>query len=186
LDTTVRKLHPPSKPGIVVADTVGFLRDLPNHLLASFGSTLREALDAQLLVLVLDGSDEEWPAHLRTTLEVLQQVEAAELPRLVLVNKLDRMSEEDRQLLLQELPEALLVSARSAPDVTRVHEAIVAFFDAGLAQAELRVPFRQASLRAEILAEARNLSEPSDDEGGLLTIRAEPATLARWRAQLGA
>lgn len=186
LDTTLRKLHPPTKPGIVVADTVGFLRDLPNHLLASFGSTLREALDAQLLLLVLDGSDEEWPAHLNTTLSVLEQVGAGDVPRLVLVNKLDRMDEAVREQLAQELPDALMVSSRNSADVARVHQAIVAFFDVGLAEAKLCVPFRLASLRAEILAEARVLEESFDEEGALLTVRAEPSALARWQARLEA
>lgn len=184
LDTTVRKLHPATKPGIVVADTVGFLRDLPNHLLASFGSTLREALDAHLLVLVLDGSDEEWPAHLATTLDVLGQVGAAELPRLVLVNKLDKMDDAAREKLSQELPDAMFVSARSEADVARVHQAIVKFFDERLAEAELLVPFRLAQLRAEILAEARVISESFDEEGALIRVRAEPAALARWQVRL--
>ncbi len=185
LDTTLRKLHPPAKPGVVVADTVGFLRDLPNHLLASFGSTLREALDAQLLLLVVDGSDEEWPAHLQTTLSVLEQVGAGEVPRLVVANKLDRMDEAARERIVSELPDALLVSSRNPADVEHVHRAIVSFFEARLSEAKLCVPFHLAALRAEILSEARVLEETFDEQGAFLTVRAEPAALARWQARLG-
>lgn len=184
LDTTVRRLHPPTKPGVVIADTVGFLRDLPNHLLASFRSTLREALDAQLLVLVIDGSDPEWPAHLNTTHSVLEQVGAQDIPVFYLVNKLDQMDELACRRLQQELPSALLVSSRDPSDVARIHRAIGEFFANRLSEAELRVPFHHAALRAEILAEARVLSETFDETGGLIHLRADEAALARWRARL--
>lgn len=90
LDTTVRQLHPATHPRIVIADIVGFLRNLPNHLLASFRSTLDEALDADLFTIVIDGSDPEWQAHLNTTLEVLGKVGATGLSMHCLVNKLDK------------------------------------------------------------------------------------------------
>lgn len=184
LDTTVRQLHPPTRPRIVVADTVGFLRNLPNHLLASFRSTLNEALDADLLVIVIDGSDPEWEAHLATTHEVLGKVEAQEMSVLYLANKLDQMSPEDQARLKERLPDALLVSSRSPDDVATVHQSIATFFDRKLTEAELRVPFRKAALRAEICASARVLSESSDETGSLIRVRADDASLTRWRAQL--
>lgn len=185
LDTTVRQLHPSTHPSIVVADTVGFLRNLPNHLLASFRSTLNEALDADLLVIVIDGSDPEWEAHLKTTREVLEKLEARDLSVLYLANKLDQMSAEDRVILKEKLPDALLVSSRSPEDVSMVHESIVAFFDQQLSEEEFRIPFSQAALRAEICANARVLSESFDESGGVLRVRADEPSLSRWRAQLG-
>lgn len=185
LDTTVRALHPPSMPRIVVADTVGFLRNLPNHLLASFRSTLEEALDAQLLAIVIDGSDPEWNAHLETTTAVLEEVGAGDLPVLHVVNKVDRMTPEQRAELMQTLPDASFVSARSGADVSRVRQRIVDFLDAQLSEAELLVPFTQAALRAEICANARVVSEQFDESGGLLRVRAEQALLEKWQARIG-
>lgn len=184
LDTTVRQLHPPVHPNIVVADTVGFLRNLPNHLLASFRSTLSEALDADLLIIVIDGSDPEWRAHLDTTHAVLQKVGAQDISVLYLVNKIDRMSAKDEELLRGALPEALYVTSHSETDVIRVRQKIVDFFDARLTQAELFVPFSEAALRAEIRASARILSETFDETGGTLHVRADDQSLARWRARL--
>lgn len=184
LDTTVRQLHPPTRPPVVVADTVGFLRNLPNHLLASFRSTLNEALDADLLVIVIDGSDPEWEAHLATTREVLGKVEAQEMAVLYLANKLDQMSPEDQAQLKERLPDALLVSSRSQEDVAKVHQSIANFFDSRLSEAELCVPFSQAALRAEICASARVLSETHDENGSLIHVRADEPSLTRWRAQL--
>jgi GTP-binding protein HflX len=168
----------------VVADTVGFLRNLPNHLLASFGSTLDEALDADLLMIVVDGSDPEWSAHLDTTSEVLNKVGAGEIAVLHVVNKLDQMSEEAQQLIRTRLPDALFVSSRSEQDIARVRQKIVDFFDGQLSEAEFLVPFSQAALRAEICAQARVISESYDENGGLMRVRADAPSLARWKAKL--
>lgn len=184
LDTTVRALSPPVNPRIVVADTVGFLRNLPNHLLASFRSTLEEALDAQLLLLVLDVSDPQCLVHLETTQQVLEHIEAASLPQLLLLNKVDRLEPEERNRWMDRFPGAIAVSARSAEDVAQVRQRIIDFFDDALQTAELCVPFDRAALRAEIWESARVLSEQYDEQGGHLTVRATPALLDRWRQRL--
>lgn len=184
LDTTVRQLHPATQPRIVVADTVGFLRNLPNHLLSSFRSTLDEALDADLLLIVIDGSDPEWEAHLETTRSVLGEVDANEMPTLHVVNKLDRMTPEARATIEQRLPGAIFVSSRSPEDVNLVHSRIVEFFDSRWTEAVLVVPFSQGALRAEICANARVLEETFDESGGHLRVRADEASLTRWQAKL--
>lgn len=184
LDTTVRQLHPPTQPNIVVADTVGFLRNLPNHLLASFSSTLSEALDADALMIVIDGADPEWQAHLNTTVDVLGKSGAGDITVLHVVNKIDMMSVDDVEVLKATLPEAYYVSSRSEQDVSFVRQKVIDFFDARLTEAELTVPFSQAALRAEICANARVLSEEFDESGGRLHIRADETSLCRWRALL--
>lgn len=186
LDTTVRQLHPATQPRVVVADTVGFLRNLPNHLLASFRSTLDEALDADMLLMVIDGSDPEWQAHLDTTEGVLDEVGAREIPVLFVVNKLDQMGPEAREIIERRLPEAVFVSSRSPNDVALVHHKVSEFFDSQLTEAELLVPFSQAALRAEICANARVLSETFGEAGGTLRLRADYAAITRWRARLTA
>lgn len=184
LDTTVRQLHPATHPRIVVADTVGFLRNLPNHLLASFRSTLDEALDADLLLIVIDGSDPDWATHLETTRGVLDEVGAGDMPVIHVVNKLDQMSPEARDHIRLFLRDALFVSSRSPQDVGLVHRKIAEFFDSRLTEAELHIPFRQAALRAEVCANAHVLSETFDETGGILRVRAEQPALARWQARL--
>src|SRR5690606_24101008 len=111
-------------------------------------------------------------------------VEARDIPIIYLVNKLDQMDELACERIKQELPLALLVSSRDALDVARIHRTIGEFFANRLSEAELRVPFHHAALRAEILAEARVLSETFDETGGLIHLRADDAALARWRARL--
>src|SRR5436853_3275058 len=94
LDTTVRALHPETIPRVLVSDTVGFIKNLPHGLVASFKSTLDEALEASLLAHIVDASDEGWERQLAVTEEVLDEIGAKAVPRLVVFNKIDRAGDE--------------------------------------------------------------------------------------------
>jgi GTPase len=94
LDTTVRALDPPTAPRILVSDTVGFIEKLPHDLVESFKSTLDEALEASLLVHIVDASDPHFERQLRVTEEVLVEIGAGDVPRLVAFNKMDRLQDE--------------------------------------------------------------------------------------------
>ena len=78
----------------MLSDTVGFIRKLPHQLVASFHATLEEALNADLLFLVVDGSNADCLAHLKTVEEVLEQLGAAELPRIPVINKVDAVEDQ--------------------------------------------------------------------------------------------
>ena len=94
LDTTVRALYPESVPRVLVSDTVGFIKNLPHGLVASFKSTLEEALDAALLLHVIDASDPGFQRQLEVTDEVLQEIGADEVPRIRVFNKIDHVGDE--------------------------------------------------------------------------------------------
>src|ERR1044071_6750980 len=87
LDTTVRALHPEVRPRILVSDTVGFIKKLPHDLVASFKSTLDEALEASHLLHVVDAADPSWPSQLDVTHDVLAEIGAGEVPSTVVMNK---------------------------------------------------------------------------------------------------
>jgi GTP-binding protein HflX len=91
LDPTVRRLRLPHTPEIVLADTVGFVRDLPHELVAAFRSTLLEARDADLLIHVVDASDPELVERMAQVEEVLDGIGAAAIPTLTVFNKTDRV-----------------------------------------------------------------------------------------------
>lgn len=183
LGTTVRAL-PDSHPRILIADTVGFIRNLPNHLLASFRTTLDEALDADLLLHVVDAADPEWRTQLQVTREVLTEVEADNIPALIAFNKVDKVDAEALPRLREEYPDALLVSAHSPEDVLRVRAALVAFFEADYAEAVLEIPFAQGQLIGEIHAQARVLSQSYTADGSVLNVRAQAELLQGWRDKL--
>jgi GTP-binding protein HflX len=189
LDTTVRALHPETAPRVLLSDTVGFIVNLPHGLVASFKSTLDEALEASLLLHVVDASD---PGHERqraVTETVLEEIGAHAVPRILVFNKIDRcgdagaQSEREAALRAQH-PDCIVMSARRPADVAKLHAAIVAFFRRDRVEAELLVPWSAQQLRGEIFAQCEVLDERAGDEGALFRVRAEPQTLERLRGQL--
>jgi GTP-binding protein HflX len=182
LDTTVRALHPESVPRVLVSDTVGFIKNLPHGLVASFKSTLDEALEASLLVHVVDASDAGFERQLAVTEEVLDEIGAEGVPRLLVFNKIDRGG--DEAALRVKHPDCVVMSAKRQGDIARLREAIVAFFQRDLVEAELFLPWSAQKLRGQIFATCVVLEERTEGEGAVLRVRGEPEALARLREQV--
>jgi GTPase len=181
LDTTVRTLVPETRPRILVADTVGFIKMLPHGLVASFKSTLAEALEASLLAHVVDASDAGFERQLAVTSEVLDEIGAGDVPRLLVFNKIDRVSDRAsvEASLRERWPDALVMSAKNPADVARLHAALVAFFTRDLVEGELRVPWDRQQLRGEIFASCDVVEERAEVDAAVFRVRAHPETLAR-------
>ncbi len=189
LDTTVRALHPESLPRVLVSDTVGFIKNLPHGLVASFKSTLDEALEASLLVHVVDASDPGFERQLKVTDDVLDEIGAQELPRLLVFNKIDRAGDaavqaERETALRAQHSGCIVMSAKREGDVAKLREAILAFFQQRLAEAELFLPWSAQKLRGQIFASCTVLEERASGEGVFLRVRGEPETVKRLREQL--
>lgn len=165
LDTTVRVLHPETRPRILVSDTVGFIKKLPHDLVASFKSTLEEAHEADLLLHVVDAADPAFEAQLEVTREVLREIEADSAPTLLLMNKVDKVSAERKAELEQKYPDAVFLSARAPEDIRALHTRIVEFFEKDTTDAVVKIPFALQKLVAEAHATARVISETHDEEG---------------------
>ncbi|MBA3998362.1 MAG: GTPase HflX [Candidatus Accumulibacter sp.] len=188
LDTTVRALYPESVPRVLVSDTVGFIKNLPHGLVASFKSTLDEALDASLLLHVIDASDPGFERQLEVTDTVLAEIGADVVPRIRVFNKIDHVGDEVAQAerkaaLLAQYPDCVVMSARRPDEVAQLHAAIVAFFQQDLAEAELFLPWSAQQLRGEIYAGCQVLEERADGEGAFFSVRGEAAVLADLQAR---
>ena len=144
LDTTVRALQPDTRPRVLVSDTVGFIKKLPHDLVASFRSTLAEALEASLLLFVVDASDPTYQSQLEVSREVLREIGAQAVPSRLLLNKIDRVSEADRAALREKHPDAILLSAKSPADVAALRETIISFFEASMVEDEAGVAVCEA------------------------------------------
>ncbi|HEX8441637.1 GTPase HflX [Archangium sp.] len=179
LDTTVRALQPETRPRVLVSDTVGFIQKLPHDLVASFRSTLDEALEASLLLYVVDASDPTWEAQLEVTRSVLREIGAQSVPSRLLFNKADRLSAEAREALLQRHPEALVLSAHSPQDVAALRQTVIEFFEGSMVEADLVIPYARQARIGEVYEHARVLSEAFDESGRRLKVRALPAAMAR-------
>jgi GTP-binding protein HflX len=186
LDTTVRALQPEAKPRVLVSDTVGFIKKLPHDLVASFRSTLAEALEASLLLFVVDASDPTYESQLEVSREVLREIGADVVPSRLLLNKIDRVSEPDRAALREKHPDAILISAKSPEDVAALRETIIAFFEASMVEDQLVLPYAKQGLLSEVYEHARVLSEDYDTTGRIMKVRGLPGAIARLRRTLAA
>jgi GTP-binding protein HflX len=185
LDTTVRALQPEAHPRILVSDTVGFIKKLPHDLVASFRSTLDEAHNAALLLFVVDASDKTFRAQLAVTYEVLDEVGVQETPSLLVLNKWDRVPEPERAALLSEFPEAFPMCTREPGRVRALHAHIVAFFEAGMEEAEILAPYDAKGLVGEIRGAMRVLGEDYGADGVRFRVRGPTEVIARLRKKYG-
>jgi GTP-binding protein HflX len=191
LDTTVRALKPETKPRILVSDTVGFIQKLPHDLVASFRSTLSEALEASLLLYVVDASDPTHAAQLAVTRDVLREIGADTVPSLLVLNKMDRVDEgggdERRAALVREhgTEGTVFLSAHAADDVAALRQTILAFFEERMVESDLLVPYAKQSLLGEVYENARVLGEEYGEIGVTLRVRGLPAAIAKLTRTLG-
>lgn len=188
LDTTVRTLYPESVPRVLVSDTVGFIKNLPHGLVASFKSTLDEALDASLLLHVIDASDPGFERQLEVTDKVLEEIGADVVPRIRIFNKIDHVGDATAQAeceaaLRARYPDCVVMSARRPEDVARLHQKIVAFFQQDLVEDELFLPWSAQQLRKDVYANCLVLGERSDHEGAYFRIRGEADAVEKLREQ---
>ncbi len=128
LDTKTRRLHLPSGLDVVIADTVGFIRDMPKDLLVTFRATFEEAARSSLIIELIDGADPEQHGHTETTTRLLDALELSSIPRLRVYNKIDKLEDSERHALQVET-NALAISARDRSSLDGLLRAI----DAALA-----------------------------------------------------
>ena len=184
LDTTVRALWPESRPRILVSDTVGFIKKLPHDLVASFRSTLDEALEASLLLQIVDAADPVFRAQMQVTREVLEEIGAGDVPWILVLNKIDKVAQTEREELLKEFPAALLVSTKDPADVRRVRDAIISAFEADMTEVDLVVPYDAGSAIGEV-HKVHVISESYEEDGVHYRVRAPESAIERIRAMLG-
>jgi GTP-binding protein HflX len=159
LDTATRRTFIPGAGEIVISDTVGFLRKLPPHLVASFKGTLEVVSQADLLLIVMDAASPWAAQQLATVNDVLADLSAGAIPRMLLFNKIDLVTDPvERKALLVANPDALLVSALSESDMALVKSRI----------AEVMQSYRKEAAIADIIAKkTQELTGWEEEKSGL-------------------
>ena len=141
LDPTTRKFELPGGESILLTDTVGFIRNLPHHLVKAFKSTLDEAVYADVLMILVDASDEEYPTQLRVTQELLAELGAAGKPTLYVFNKCDRgMACPPSAVLNTDEEKTVCISARSGEGVDELVETLENILHNGKTVATFLIP----------------------------------------------
>jgi len=188
LDTRVRRWIVESNRHVLVTDTVGFIRDLPHHLVASFHATLAETQSADLLFHVIDASSTEALHQMKTVRSVLEELECADKDTWVLFNKWDSVTAE-RLPEARNLSEKLLprersfeVSAHTGLGVDRVRQAVIERLHGDDREIDVLIPHGRGELVAYLRENARVLSSEYRTEGVAIRAALSPARLGRFRS----
>jgi GTP-binding protein HflX len=166
----------------LVTDTVGFIRKLPHQLVDAFGATLEETLQADLIVHVVDASapEEELVDMMRAVDDVLEEVGTGEVPRLLALNKADRLDPERRRELGFRHPEGVLVSALTGEGLDALRDRIQAEFRRTLRDVELLLPYDEGGRLAELHELADGLEREDTADGVRVTARLPEPVAARY------
>lgn len=184
LDPTVRRARTPHGREFTVADTVGFVRHLPHQLVEAFRSTLEEVVDADLILHVVDGSDEVPEDQLSAVREVLADIGAAGIPELVVINKADLASPETIARLTRREPHSVVVSARTGDGMADLLAAIEADLADALVEVDVVVPYARGDLVSRAHRTGEVTSEEHGEQGTHLRARV-PSALAAELASVG-
>ncbi len=171
LDPTVRKAVTPHGRDMTVTDTVGFVRHLPHQLVEAFRSTLEEVTDADLIVHVVDGSDDEPESQLTAVRSVLADIGAQHVPELVVINKSDAAEPDVLSRLLRREPHSVAVSARTGAGIDKLMELIEADLPHAPVLIDVVIPYERGDLVARAYREGELEVVEHQDAGTRLVVR---------------
>jgi len=171
LDPTVRRAETPSGRVYTLADTVGFVRHLPHHLVEAFRSTMEEVGDSDLILHVVDGSHPVPEEQLAAVREVIRDVGATDVPEIVVINKADAADPLVLQRLLRVEKRAIAVSARTGQGIAELLALIDDELPRPSVEIEALVPYTHGKLVARAHTEGEVISEEHTAEGTLLKVR---------------
>ncbi len=173
---------------ILLSDTVGFIRDLPHQLVEAFRSTLTEVQDADLILHVADAAE---PEHRRLAQalaveDVLEEIGAGAIPRVLVFNKVDRVGPSEHQALLARHPDALLVSALNGDGIEALRTQLMALARERLTPFDVVIPWSAGTLLSDVYRQGRDISETQTESGLHVTALMPPAAAARLHTAIAA
>ena len=174
LDPTTRRSRTADGRVYTLTDTVGFVRHLPHQLVESFRSTLEEIADADLLLHVVDGWDENPEAQVAAVREVLSEIDALGVPEIIVVNKIDAADEMTLTRLRHALPGAVFVSARTGAGIDGLRQRIADALPDPAVAVNVLMPFSEGALVSRVHAEGTVLEEEHTPDGTVLQARVYP------------
>lgn len=185
LDTTTRKVPLDENHSILLSDTVGFIRKLPHHLIASFRSTLAEVVEANLLLKVIDASSPQAEEHLHTVNEVLGSLGLNDKPSVVVLNKLDAIDNEGALARLQRrFPEAVVVSAKQRLRLDQLEAAILEICTRNFDRCQLRIPSRESRLISSVYQLLTVEDRTFEGDEAVLTVWGSKEVIQRIKGKL--
>ena len=165
LDPTFRRIHFPEMGTVILADTVGFIRHLPHHLVEAFHATLEEVSEANLLLHIVDASNEQKKAQIDEVNKVLQSIHAEEVPCLMVYNKIDLVSHLKENTGYDESLNRVFISAKEKLNMKELIQAISHLLGKEMMEGSLILSPEQAKLRAYLYEREAVVSEEIDEAG---------------------
>jgi GTP-binding protein HflX len=178
LDPTVRKTQTPDGREYTMADTVGFVRNLPHQLVEAFRSTLEEIEGSDLVVHVVDASHPDPASQIATVRDVIGEVGARNIPELIVFNKIDLADETQRLALRGMEPESIGVSARTGEGMTQLKERIASMLPEPNVRVRALVPYSRGDLVSRLHLNSRILSLEYVEEGTMVVAMVRPELAA--------
>lgn len=186
LDTTVRAFEMPSGRRALLSDTVGFIRKLPTQLVASFRSTLAEAIEADVLIHVVDVTSDHLRDHIDVVTATLRQLGAGEVPMLLVFNKIDAL--QDRLLLHDleaEFPGCVFVSAARSINLGRLLERMSETYDDSTTTSIVHLPYEHGGMVSRLYDHADVLKRDDLESGIRLLVRVPSDKLSEFQSRYG-
>ena len=152
LDPTTRHLILPEKQEILLTDTVGFIQKLPHTLVTAFWATLEEVQEADLLLHVVDCSNENYEQQIEAVIEVLKELKAEDKPTLFVFNKADRIASPHLREQMMHDREAICISAATGENLDELQQRIEGFFQESQVSLTLLVPFSDGGIITQLHA----------------------------------
>jgi GTPase len=163
LETTTRRISIPHASDVLISDTVGFIQDLPHHLVQSFRSTLEGVVEADLLLHIVDASDDQWPQQLHTVYQVLDELQANHKQIVTVFNKIDQL-EDPSSCFVDPVADATHhISARTGEGIERLLLDLATRIKGHVREYTLQVPYHDGSGHAEVHAMCEILAETHMD-----------------------
>ncbi|WP_394128612.1 ribosome rescue GTPase HflX [Vibrio hepatarius] len=183
LDPTLRKIELSDVGPAILADTVGFIRHLPHDLVAAFKATLQETQEADILLHVVDASDERFRENIQAVHEVLAEIDADEIPALVVMNKIDNLEGQNPRIDRDDegVPQTVWLSAMEGKGIELLFDALTERLASQMVQHQMRIPPQhQGRLRSTFFQMKCIQREEYDQEGNLLIeVRMQQADWSR-------
>ncbi|WED21603.1 GTPase HflX [Vibrio sp. JC009] len=190
LDPTLRKIELADVGPSILADTVGFIRHLPHDLVAAFKATLQETQEADILLHVVDASDDRFRENIEAVDIVLEEIEANEVPSLIVMNKIDNLDGQKPRIERDDegIPRRVWVSAMEGLGIDLLFEALTERLASQMVQYRLRIPPQfQGKLRSTFFEMKSIQGEEYDTDGNLLIdIRMQQVDWSRLEKREGA
>lgn len=185
LDTTIRKLNLDSSHEILLSDTVGFIRKLPHNLVASFKSTLKEVLEADLILMVLDISSPQIKEHVNTIVDVLKEMGANEIPIIEVLNKVDLISDGTMiEKLQRSFPRSITISAQNHLRLSDIKQRVIKMMDSNYKTVDLEFSYDDGKIISQVQQGVEVLEREYEEKSVRLKIRGSQSRISQIMASI--